>query len=42
VSRGVGLSGVLATVSDAIEDHKVLRSVVCAVVVEVVDVLVRS
>jgi len=42
VSRGVGLSGVLVTVSDDIEDHKVLRSVVSPVVVEVVDVLVSS
>jgi len=42
VSAGVGLSGVLVTVSDDIEDHKVLRSVVTSVVVDVVDVLVSS
>ena len=42
VSAGVGLLGVLVTVSDDIEDHKVLRSVVASVVVDVVDVLVSS
>ena len=39
---GVELPDVLVAVSDDIEDHKVLRSVVASVVVDVVDVLVSS
>ena len=42
VSTGVRLSGMFVTVSDAIEDHKVLRSVIASVVVDVVDMLVSS
>ena len=42
VSAEVGLPGVLVAVSDAIEDHKVRRSVVRLDAVDVMDMLVSS